>query len=177
MEEICYQVIRSARKTAAIQIRNGQVIVRCPRGTRDTWIRQFVNRKADWIRKHLQPRPIVKKLTERELADLKKLAHAKLPPLVASIAARMGITFGRISIRAQKTRWGSCSAKGNLNFNCLLMLVPADVRDYVIVHELCHRRQLNHSSAFWSLVQGQIPDYKEKRTWLKIHGRELIDRL
>ncbi len=177
MEEIRYQIIRSARKTAAIQIRNGQVIVRCPYGTKDAWIREFVEKKAHWIRTHLQSRPAVQKLTERELAELKKLARAMLAPLVSAIAARMGVTYGQISIRARKSRWGSCSAKGNLNFNCLLMLVPEDVREYVVIHELCHRKQLNHSPAFWSLVQAQMPDYQEKRTWLKRQGRQLIDRL
>ena len=177
MEEIRYQIIRSARKTAAIQIRNAQVIVRCPYGTKDAWIREFVERKAHWIQSHLQSHPKAQKLTDRELSELKKLTKEKLPPLVSAMAARMGVTYGQISIRAQKTRWGSCSAKGNLNFNCLLMLVPEAVREYVLIHELCHRKQLNHSPAFWSLVQAQMPDYREKRAWLKTQGRQLIDRL
>ncbi|MDO5134047.1 MAG: M48 family metallopeptidase, partial [Eubacteriales bacterium] len=89
----------------------------------------------------------------------------------------LGITYGRVAIRAQRSRWGSCSSKGNLNFNCLLMLTPREVIDSVIVHELCHRKQLNHSKAFWALVYEAMPDYKVWDKWLKDHGRELISAL
>ena len=76
------------------------------------------------------------------------------------------MTYGRITIRAQRSRWGSCSSKGNLNFNCLLMLTPSEIRDYVVVHELCHRIELNHSAYFWAEVARILPDYKECRKWL-----------
>jgi predicted metal-dependent hydrolase len=76
----------------------------------------------------------------------------------------------------QKSRWGSCSGQGNLNFNCLLMRAPDDVVDYVIVHELCHRKEMNHSDRFWTLVESVLPDYKEKRKWLKDHGSELMQK-
>ena len=89
----------------------------------------------------------------------------------------MGVTYGRITIRNQKTRWGSCSAKGNLNFNCLLMLVPEDVRDYVVIHELAHRKYMNHSKNFWHEVESFMPDYNEKRKWLRAHGDELMQRM
>jgi predicted metal-dependent hydrolase len=89
----------------------------------------------------------------------------------------MGISYGRITVRSQHTRWGSCSAKGNLNFNCLLMLVPQEVLDYVVVHELCHRKELNHSARFWAQVERILPDYRIHRKWLKDHGSALIGRL
>ena len=82
----------------------------------------------------------------------KKLASKALdyiPGRVKYYADIIGVTYGKITIRNQKTRWGSCSSKGNLNFNCLLMLMPPEVIDYVVVHELCHRKQMNHSKAFW----------------------------
>ena len=86
-------------------------------------------------------------------------------------------TYSRITIRSQKTRWGGCSAKGNLNFNCLLMLMPQEVRDYVVIHELCHRREMNHSAAFWTEVERYCPDYRLHRKWLKDNGAALIGRL
>ena len=85
----------------------------------------------------------------------------------------IGVDYGRITIRMQKSRWGSCSSKGNLNFNCLLMNAPDEITDYVIVHELCHRKEMNHSPKFWAHVEAVLPDYKERRKWLKDHGNEL----
>ncbi len=89
----------------------------------------------------------------------------------------MGVSYGRITIRSQRTRWGSCSSKGNLNFNCLLLLCPEAVQDYVVVHELCHRKELNHSPKFWAEVERICPDYKTHRKWLKENGSSLIGRL
>ena len=89
----------------------------------------------------------------------------------------MGVDYGRITIRAQHTRWGSCSAQGNLNFNCLLMLTPDDVKAYVVVHELCHRKEMNHSARFWAEVERVLPGYRESRRWLRENGGALICRL
>ena len=93
------------------------------------------------------------------------------------LAPIVGVNCGRITIRAQKSRWGSCSAKGNLNFNCLLMLCPEEVRDYVVVHELCHRKELNHSDRFWNEVRQLLPSYDSARKWLKTNGVSLIRRI
>ncbi len=94
-------------------------------------------------------------------------------PLVSRLAGSLGKEIGpvnRISIRNQKTRWGSCSSKGNLNFNWRLVMAPAGILDYVVIHELCHLAYLNHSSQFWHLVSGILPDWKERRSWLKANG-------
>lgn len=88
-------------------------------------------------------------------------------------ASRMGVTYHRISIKDQKTRWGSCSSKGNLNFNFRLIMAPADVIDYVVVHELCHRKHMNHSELFWKAVEEVIPEYRKSKEWLKQYGAQL----
>lgn len=83
----------------------------------------------------------------------------------------------RLTVRHQKTLWGSCTTEGNLSFNCLLMLAPEEIRDYVVVHELCHLRHLNHSKEFWRAVENALPDYKSRRRWLKDNGSLILARL
>jgi predicted metal-dependent hydrolase len=101
-------------------------------------------------------------------------AKRVIPVKVRKFAELIGVTYGRITIRNQKTRWGSCSAEGNLNFNCVLMRAPEEIVDYVVVHELCHRIHMNHSKAFWGEVEKVIPDYKERRNWLRDNEKELM---
>ena len=125
----------------------------------------------------LKNRPSVIPFTTEELSVLKMQAQSELIPHIRLRAAQMGVTCGRITIRSQKSRWGSCSGKGNLNFNCLLMLAPPEVRDYVIVHELCLLRHMNHSPAFWKEVETLLPDYRNHQKWLKESGESLIRRL
>lgn len=88
-------------------------------------------------------------------------------------APRLGVSPGRVAIREQKTRWGSCSGKGNLNFNWKLIMAPPPVLDYVVIHELCHLREFNHSPRFWALVEGQMPDYRAWKKWLEAHRDDL----
>ena len=146
-----YSIIRSDRKTIAIQIQpEGNVIVRAPKRMRMEEISRFVESKAGWIEKHLSNRTAQdqQKLTDMELKALREKARALVTDRVQYYAPLIGVTYNQIAIRAQHTRWGSCSSKGNLNFNCLLALVPQEVLDYVVVHELCHRKELNHSDRF-----------------------------
>lgn len=175
-----YQIIRSNRKTISIQITpQGEIRIRCPRGMKKGEIQTFAEEHRDWIEKHL-PKPEALALpgfTQEERALLARQASTDIPQRVARFAKRMGVTYGRITIRCQKTRWGSCSGSGNLNFNCLLMLTPESVRDYVVVHELCHRKEMNHGEAFWAEVAAVLPDYRENRKWLKDKGGDLIRRL
>lgn len=175
-----YQIIRSRRKTISIQILpDGQLLVRCPSRMPARAVADFVESKRDWIEKHMPPRDAViqPKFSEAELGSLAQQAGQDLPERVARFAPRVGVSVGRITIRAQRTRWGSCSGKGNLNFNCLLMLLPEEVRDYVVIHELCHRKHMNHSREFWEEVERILPGYRQPRKTLKEEGGRLIARL
>ena len=175
------QLIRCRRKSVGIRIEGtGEIIVRAPLRMPESEIRKVLESKRSWIEKTLQKikaRAQEPKLTEEELAALVKQAKKVIPPRVAERARQIGVTYGRIAIRKQKSLWGSCSAKGNLNFNCLLMLCPEDVLDYVIVHELCHRKELNHSVRFWTEVARILPDYKQPLKWLKNEGQSIIARI
>ncbi len=176
-----YQIIPSARKTIAIQITpKGQVLVRCPNRMPADEIHRFVESKSSWIEQHLlrlRKSPPEPPFTENQLRDLARQAAIRIPKRVAWFAEKAGVTYGRITIRRQRTRWGSCSSNGNLNFNCLLMLVPPAVLDYVVVHELCHRKEMNHSEKFWAQVQKVLPNYEVSQKWLNDYGASLIARL
>ena len=179
-QEFSYQILRSQRRTVAIQITGqGSVVVRCPLHMGEEAVRRFVDSKAAWIRKHLERRaaaPQSPKLSAAELEELTVRARQVFAQRVGYFAPLVGVTYGRITIRHQRSRWGSCSAKGNLNFNCLLLLAPPEVLDYVVVHELCHRKQMNHSPAFWAEVEKRLPDYRENRRWLRENGRILMEK-
>lgn len=158
--------------------RDAEVLVRAPYEMSDSEIQRILNEKNEWIEKHLEK--IEKRideqenqqtLTAEEIRELADKALEVIPKRVAYYAKIMGVTYGTITIRNQKTRWGSCSSKGNLNFNCLLMMMPLEILDYVVVHELCHRKEMNHSAKFWAEVEKVMPDYKERRKWLKENGR------
>lgn len=186
MEKPQIRVIRSKRKTVALEIRPDlTVLVRAPYWMADWQIRKFVDEKSDWLYAHLREmeqkqkeeasRPKAAPLNPGELQALADEALRVIPERVQFYAPIVGVTYGRITIRNQHTRWGSCSAKGNLNFNCLLMKAPPEVLDYVVVHELCHRLEMNHSPRFWAQVERVLPDYKTAKKWLCNHGNELMD--
>lgn len=182
-EKISYQIIRSQRKTMSLEIKpDGQIIVRAPLRLSQVRIRRFVEQKQEWILKNLEKiqkrevqRETVPGLSKEERTRLQQEACQKIPERTAYFAEKIGVSYGRITLRQQKTRWGSCSANGNLNFNWLLILAPPEVLDYVVVHELCHRRQMNHSQAFWNEVSAVLPGYKEQKKWLKDNGWKLME--
>ena len=177
------EIIRSKRKTVTIQIKSdGRVVVRAPVRMSGTAIRQLLEEKSAWIEKHLaqirrQNESAEPAFSPEQLRQLAEAARQDLPRRVARFAPLVGVSCGRITIRAQKSHWGSCSTRGNLNFNCLLMLCPEEVRDYVVVHELCHRKEMNHSRRFWLELARVLPEYEQQRQWLKSNGSRLIRRL
>ena len=181
------RIIRSSRRTLSLQVKNdGQVIVRAPRHVTLQEIAAFVRKNSAWLHKHLEKVRKEKELNAASpvqpltMEDIQKLADEALrviPGRVAHFAPLVGVTYGRITVRNQRTRWGSCSSKGNLNFNCLLMLAPPGILDYVVVHELCHRKEMNHSPKFWAEVAKVMPDYKERQKWLRTEGSNIMRRM
>lgn len=180
-----FEIRYSRRKTMAVEItKEARVLVRAPYRASVKEINRFVEEHTDWIAKHRQKVLVQqreaesrKRLGSEEIEQLAQQALTVIPKRAAYFAGQMGVTYGRITIRNQKTRWGSCSSKGNLNFNCLLMLVPSQVLDYVVVHELCHRKEMNHSARFWQEVEKVLPGYREQERWLKEHGSSIIGRV
>lgn len=180
-----FELIRAKRKSISLQIReDGSLVVRAPRFLSEREIIKFVESKRDWIEKardrqqaRVQEKGALEPIPVAEVHRLALEAKRLLPGQVAFYAEKLGVRYGRITIRNQTSRWGSCSGKGNLNFNCLLMLTPPEIIDYVVVHELCHLLEMNHSTRFWSHVESILPDYKLRRKWLKQNGSELIERM
>lgn len=178
-------VIRSQRKTLALRLLGpDSAEVRAPLHMPQSQIEDFLQKQRPWLEKHIRQLQELKAraaaqppFTDQEINALAHKALQIIPPRAAYFARQMGVTFGRITIRNQKTRWGSCSSKGNLNFNCLLALCPPEALDYVVVHELCHRKEMNHSPRFWAEVEKVLPDYRVWRAWLKREGKTLIDRM
>lgn len=181
-----YDIIvrRSSRRTLALEITpQCQVLVRAPLLATDREINTFVAAHKNWISTAIartmarqSQLSAVVPLTQQELDDLRSRAQEYIPQRVAHFAPIVGADYGRITIRCQHTRWGSCSSQGNLNFNCLLMLAPSQVLDYVVVHELCHRLEMNHSPRFYAHIQRVLPDYKEQNMWLRTNGAQLLAR-
>lgn len=177
------RIIRSRRRTLSLEVRGDlTVVVRAPLGLPDREVKRFLGEKAGWLEKHLaraaqRRQAALSKLTGEEIRALAEGAAEVIPRRVAHFAPAVGVTWGKITIRSQVSRWGSCSAKGNLSFNCLLMLCPPQVLDYVVVHELCHRKHMDHSAAFWREVERVMPEWESSRVWLREQGGALIARL
>lgn len=110
---------------------------------------------------------------EQLIEWLRRLAADEIAALVKEWSLRLHAEFHTIRFKELKSRWGSCSSKGNLNFNWRLILAPQEVCEYVVVHELCHLREMNHSNRFWTLVKDAFPNYLEAKQWLKNHGSQL----
>lgn len=179
--EFKYELKRSLRKTLSVEVQSdGNILVRAPKTYPKYKIEAFLKEKHEWIREKVEIQKRremqaekVSSLSEAEEKLYRQQAREVFALKTDYYAKNMGVAYGRISIRDQKTRWGSCSAEGNLNFNWRLVMAPAGVLDYVVVHELAHRKEMNHSAAFWEVVEETMPEYKKYRKWLKENGQTL----
>ena len=180
-----YNIIKSNRKSMVISVdADGKVVVKAPMRMADREIYKFVSEKSGWIetavKKALEKKAAEPEIVPLSMKDIKELADKAvkvIPERVRYYAGKMGVTYGRITIRNQRSRWGSCSSKGNLNFNCLLMLTPMEVIDSVVVHELAHRREMNHSARFYNEILKVFPDYHIWDKWLKENGNRIMKRM
>lgn len=179
------EVRRSKRKSAAIKITaDMQIVVFVPLYVSDNEIEKMVISKSKWIDEHMlkvqstiDERGKLEKITFEQVKELANQAVEYIPKRVKYYAEKENFVYNKITIKNLVSRWGSCSTKGNLNFNCLLMLTPDYVIDYVVVHELCHLREMNHSEKFWAEVEKIMPDYQRAELWLKQNGGNLIARM
>lgn len=156
---------------------DGVVVASAPTRISDAELSKFVFAQRAWIEKKLSVLAVrksrIKQLgtgTRAEYQSLKEPALSVAKSLIEKINKQYKFSVGKISIRNQKSRWGSCSSKGDLAFNYRIALLPEDLAEYLVTHELCHLCELNHSQNFWKLVEKTIPDWKIKRAKLHQYG-------
>ena len=165
-----YRIIRSARRTLAVEIgREGSVTVRAPMRTTQAEIDRLLAERADWIATHREKMlaRALPPLTDAEVRALRARAAKDLPIRTARFAALMGVEYTRVTIGSAKKRLGSCSSAGVITFSYRLMQYPEAVIDYVVVHELAHRREMNHSPRFYAVIARYMPDYKNRIRMMK----------
>ena len=178
-----YTVKKSKRKTLSLKVtKEGEIVVTAPLFVNDAEIEKFVLSHKRWIENRLIDAERLKndttpQFTEAELKEITEKAKEIIPARAEYYAGILGVTYNKITIRKQHTRWGSCSGNKNLNFNCLLVLTPIEVLDSVVVHELCHLKEMNHSKRFYDEVLKAYPDYYKYHNFLKEKGQALINRL
>ena len=165
------EIIYSNRKTLSITVREGRVIVRAPKSISRSRIDSFVDKNREWIKKRIeitknQCDPIAA-MTDAQVKQLRESARVYLTAKTEEYAKIMGLKYSRITITGAKTRFGSCSSKGNISYSYRLMLYPEEAIDYVVVHELAHLVEMNHSRRFYAIVEKILPDYKERIKLLK----------
>lgn len=182
---IPYEIHYSYRRSISVQITKDCIVrVKAPYGVSKEKVLSFLQEKRSWISKHMEKqeelvRQVLKlgKYTKQEIADARGKAKIIIPERVNYYAKIGNFSYNRIFIKLQKTRWGSCSVDKNLNFNCLLVLMPPEVLDSVVVHELCHLHHMNHSREFYKEIYKIFPDYDKWDKWLKDNGGVFLRRV
>lgn len=150
-----------------MQVKWWELIVKAPFFTTKKTIEGFIYKHSLWIEEKLEIHKNKKKLSDEDIKNLRKEAKKYIPDRVKFIANKYWLKYNKVRITSAKTRWWSCSSRKNLNFTYRLILTPIEVIDYVIVHELAHLKEMNHSKKFWLEVEKMMSDYKVHRKWLK----------
>lgn len=175
-----YSIKRSnrAKRLRLAVYYDGSLIVTIPKNFPSSKVEKYIIEKSKWVLEKLE---YFKKLSysnalrikDDQFEVYKDEAKKVIERRIKHFNKNYGFKFGKITIKAQKTKWGSCSKKGNLNFNFKIMVLPKDIRDYIIVHELCHIKEQNHSNKFWNLVAMTIPDYLSIKKQLIVVGLQI----
>ena len=166
-----YRLIRSRRKTVENQVdKNGEVLVRAPWFALKNKIDKIVSEKEPWIAKTRKKvfnreKPIL--LSQEEAMKLRKYAYEYFPKRLPELSERFGFSYNKIRITSARTRYGSCSSKNNISLSYFLAFYSQEAIDYVMVHELCHTKEHNHSKRFYSLLESCLPDWKERKKLLE----------
>ena len=152
------------------------VVLTVPAGMPEREIESVISSQREWIARARAEQTPRLRLDPRRVseAEARQAARELVTMVLDDEAPALGVSYGMVQIRDQRTRWGSCSARGNLSFNWRLALAPFEVLDYVVVHELCHLREPNHSKRFWRLVASRRPGWRRQRDWLTTNGPELL---
>src|SRR5262245_27636462 len=165
--------MRRARRYVMRVRPDGNLRVTIPRGGPRAEAMRFAERHMDWAHRQ-RSRMLATRRPPEVDRELRRRAAGELPPQLLALAAQHGLAVTRVTIRDQRSRWGSCSPKGHIALNFRLLLMPADVREYILVHELMHLRQPNHSIRFWRLVEQACPGFRDAERWLRTHGPGLM---
>ena len=180
-QEITYtlKVSNRAKRLSMSVHPGGQLAVTAPRFVGERSVEQFIVKHSEWVLKKMKSLSSVARQPSAREARADYLLHKELARALAEVKLRQfnalyGFTYHRVSIKNQKTCWGSCSKKGNINFNYKIVKIPERLADYVIVHELCHLGEFSHSAKFWALVARAIPDHLERRRELKHSGLHFL---
>ena len=168
---MAYKIVYSKSKTLSLCIQDGGLVVRAPYGLPAAKIGEAVARHRRWIDNAITRiaarESMTSSLTDADVLRLKREAARVLSAKTAEYAAIMGTSYNRVTVTSARTRFGSCSAKGNISYSYRLMLYPEPAIDYVVVHELAHTLEMNHSPRFWAVVEKYMPDYKDRKKLLK----------
>ena len=166
-----YKIIYSARRTVAISIVDCEIVVKAPYKTSKKTIERLISEHRKWIDKHMElqkkKRELTESLSDEDIKRIRKEAKKYFLEKAEYFSNIMGLKYGRITITSAKKRFGSCNSNGDICFSYRLMLYPETAREYVVVHELAHIKMMNHSKAFYEIIERVLPDYKERKRLLK----------